>query len=64
MEPTIKRVLSFETLMEGDRIEGDTIYLNSRGSFPKRVIFVGVDQRELFEYRLVKSSRGRLLLNK
>jgi len=47
-----------------DRIEGDKIILDNRGVFPKQIVIVGQDDERILEYRLIKSQKGKLLLNK
>jgi hypothetical protein len=47
-----------------DRIEGDVIFLDFEGSFPKKLIIVDRCQRKQGEYRIVKSVSGRFQLNK
>jgi hemin uptake protein HemP len=64
MEFEKKRILSLETARAQDRIEGDTIVLNSRGLFPKKVLFINGDQLRFSEYRLVKTRAGKLSLQK
>lgn len=48
----------------GDRIEGDTIFLDYEGDFPKKIIIIDRCQRKQKEYRLVKSMNGGFQLNK
>ncbi|MGA2463714.1 MAG: hypothetical protein ABSH06_05100 [Thermodesulfobacteriota bacterium] len=47
-----------------DRIEGDTVFLDFEGCFPKKLILVDGCQRKQGEYRIVKSVSGRFQLNK
>jgi hypothetical protein len=47
----------------GDRIEGDRIFLDSRGHFPKELIILLGPEKVLREYRIVKTRNGRFILN-
>lgn len=47
-----------------DRIEGDTIFLDFDGYFPKKVIIIDHCQKKEKEYRIVKSVSGGFALNK
>ena len=64
MESDIKRILSLETVTAEDRFEGETIVLNSRGHFPKKILFINADHLRFSEYRLVKTKAGKLSLQK
>ena len=44
-----------------ERIEGDRIILNGQGHFPKQVVIVQPDRK--IEYKLVRSKKGKFLLN-
>ena len=45
-----------------DTIEGDTIFLNGQGFFPKKLVII--EPKKRIEYRIVKSNRGKYQLNK
>ena len=45
-----------------DRIEGRNIFLHGQGEFPKRVLIMLDDGREL-EYIIRKTRKGKYLLN-
>ncbi len=45
-----------------DRIEGDQIILDGKGSFPKKVIIL-LDHGQKREYRIVKTRNGGFILN-
>ena len=47
-----------------DRVEGNKIILYDRGAFPKQIVIIGQDDERILEYRLIKSQKGKLLLNK
>ena len=45
-----------------DRIEGRNIFLHSQGEFPKKVLIMLDDGKEL-EYMIRKTRKGKYLLN-
>jgi hemin uptake protein HemP len=64
MESEIKKILSLETVSAQDRIENDCIILNSRGRFPKKVLYINGDRLQFSEYRLIQTRAGKLALQK
>ena len=46
-----------------DRIEGNSIILDSRGDFPKRLIILTKDGVRVKEYRIVRTRNGGYILN-
>jgi len=47
-----------------DRIEGDTIFLDFEGHFPKKLVIIDLCQKKQKEYRMVKTISGGFALNK
>ncbi len=45
-----------------DRIEGDTILLDEKGQFPKKLIII-LESGKRREYRIVKTRNGGYILN-
>jgi len=47
--------------LKPDRIEGERIFLDGTGKFPKEVVILEPGKRK--EYRLVRTGTGKYLLN-
>jgi len=64
MDQSFKKDKKDHAKPSGDRIEGDTIFLDVEGYFPKKLITIDRCQRKLKGYLVVKSPGGKLQLNK
>jgi hypothetical protein len=49
---------------EKDRIEGDKIFLDSNGKFPKKIIIRDHNSRRIQNYRFLKTKSGKFQLVK
>jgi hypothetical protein len=56
------KTVSVKRIDNRDRVEGNTIILNGRGNFPKRLLIVELGKKK--EYRLIRSRYGKYHLNK